>query len=181
MTADPRRMPPLYALNFEVEFLPVELPSDGTGTGASTGSPVAICGGSFSEISGLEATMEAKVIKQGGQNFGDVQRVGPVTFSTVIFKRGVTNVRDLWRCFELVSGGMYGQRVTAKIKMLDADRTAKHVLVLERALPVKYKASDFNAQATAVAIEELHVAYEAFSMEAPPSAGAPTTAPEASP
>jgi phage tail-like protein len=174
MTADPRRMPPLYALNFDVKFFEAHLPRDGRGRGASAGSAVAICSGSFAEITGLEATMEPKAIKQGGHNFGEMQRVGPVTFATAILKRGVTNVRDLWRWLELVGGGAYAKRLTAKIHLLDASRNAKQVFVLERALAVKFKAADFNAQASAVAIEELHIVYEALSVEAPPPSASPS-------
>jgi phage tail-like protein len=174
--ADPMRVPPLFALNFDVDFIEVKLPQNGKGEGAQDLGPVTVCSGSFSEITGLEATMEPKVIKQGGQNFGELQRVGPVTFSTVVLKRGVTNVRDLFRWFELVGGGMYAKRLTAKIHLRDAKRREKHVFVLERALPVKFKAADFNAQASAVAIEELHIVYEALSLD-PPNGGALAGAP----
>lgn len=167
------RIPPLYAMNFSVTFFEAHLPTNGKGSGASAGGAVAICNGSFSEITGLEATMEPKAIRQGGHNFGEMQRVGPVTFSTAVFKRGVTNVRDLWRWLELVGGGAYAKRLTAKVHFLDAQRRPSQIFVLDRALAIKFKAADFNAQATNVAIEELHVVYEALSIEAPPpSAGA---------
>ena len=163
-----RSAAPMYALNFEVTFFEVRAPRDGKATEADDGAE--LCSASFSEISGLEATMEPKVIKQGGQNFGEVQRVGPVSFSTVILKRGVTSTRYLWQWFELIGGGMYSKRFTVQVRMLDANRKAKHIFVLERALPVKFKAADFNAQATAVAIEELHLAHEGMSLKQPGAA-----------
>lgn len=165
-----RSAAPLYALNFEVTFFELRAPRDGKATEASDGAGAELCRASFSEISGLEATMEPKVIKQGGQNFGEVQRVGPVSFSTVILKRGVTSARYLWQWFELIGGGMYSKRFTVQVRMLDANRKAKHLIVLERALPVKFKAADFNAQATAVAIEELHLAHEGMSVKQPGAA-----------
>lgn len=174
-----RKASPIHALNFRVEFDQLELPTNGLASDARGQGTVALCGGSFAEITGLEATMEPRVIKQGGQNFGEIQRVGPVTFAPVIFKRGVTTIQDLWRWFELVGGGMYAKRLTARVIMLDAARNARHTFVLERALPVKFKAADFNAQSTAVAIEELHIVHEGMSMVRPSGGG--QTAPAAAP
>src|SRR4051794_9993150 len=62
-----------------------------------------ICEGAFSECTGLEATMEPMVIREGGQNFGAAQRTGRVTFGTVILKRGMTTTRHLWNWFNLVT------------------------------------------------------------------------------
>jgi phage tail-like protein len=60
--------------------------------------------GAFSEISGLEATMEHKVIKEGGRNYGPAIRVGPVSFATVILKRGIVEVDNLWNWWSLFTG-----------------------------------------------------------------------------
>ena len=65
--------------------------------------PEPITGG-FSEVTGLEATMEAKVIKEGGRNYGPVQRAGPTSFSTVVLKRGVVASRQLWAWWSLFAG-----------------------------------------------------------------------------
>jgi phage tail-like protein len=154
MSQQQRSATPYQPFNFQVEFQEVNL-ADGTPGGA-----VRLCGGSFAEVTGIEATMEPKVIKQVGHNFGDVQRAGPVTFSTVILKRGVTKTLDLWNWFNLVAGGSYARRLTAKIHMLDPARQPVHVFELRRALAAKFKAADFSATATAIAIEELHIVYE---------------------
>lgn len=60
--------------------------------------------GAFSEISGLEATMEHKVIKEGGRNYGPAIRVGQVSFATVILKRGIVEVDNLWNWWSLFTG-----------------------------------------------------------------------------
>jgi len=49
--------------------------------------------------------MEVKVIKEGGRNYGVIQRSGLVTFATVVLKRGMTTTRDLYKWFELVAMG----------------------------------------------------------------------------
>jgi phage tail-like protein len=151
---------PLNVFNFDVVFN--EVKTDGTPVGNS----IELCRAAFSEITGLEATMEPKVIKEGGRNFGVVQRVGPTTFSTVILKRGISNIDHLWRWFELVAGGAYSKRMSALITLYGptegtrGERTPVYQWRLLRAMPTKFKHADFNATSTAVGIEELHLAHE---------------------
>ena len=128
-----------------------------------------LCGGAFSECSGLEATMEPKAIKAGGHNYGEFQRAGKVNFATVILKRGVTKNRDLWNWFHLVGNGAYAYRLKAEVTLLDFDHKGKesHVMVWKmlNALPTKFKAADFNSTFTQTAIEELHFVHEGLIHE----------------
>lgn len=147
---------PLHVFRFQVDF------EESPGVGQS--APVILCSGAFSECTGLEATMEQKVIKEGGRNYGPAQRAGPVTFATVVLKRGMTSTRHLWKWFEFVSGGKYAYRLNAIITMSDA--TNKPVLRwrLENAMPIKFKAADLNAKGTEVGIEELHLVHEGLTL-----------------
>jgi phage tail-like protein len=149
---------PLQVFRFDVTFRRDSI------TGTASGTPVALCSGAFAECTGLEATMEPKVIKAGGRNYGPAQRVGQVTFATVILKRGMTTTRDLWNWFQLVAGGAYAYRLSAEITMQNADGTPVLTWVLARALPVKFKAADLNARGTEIGIEELHLAHEGLSL-----------------
>jgi phage tail-like protein len=150
---------PLHVFRFRVEFDVDSLTNQGAG------SPVEICSGAFSECTGLEVTMEPKVIKEGGRNYGPVQRAGPVTFATVVLKRGMTTTRHLWRWFEAVSkGGGYAHRVKVKVSMLDFKGDPIISWQLEKAMPIKFKAADLNAKGTEVGIEELHLAHEGLSL-----------------
>ena len=132
-----------------------------------------LCTGSFAEATGLEATMEPKAIKQGGQNYGPLQRVGPVTFSTVVLKRGMTEVRHLWSWWSLFTGadgqrdGTYRPdraRCDVLVSMAGPDRTVLLTWQLRNAMPVKFKAGDLNARGTEVAIEELHFVHEGLTL-----------------
>ncbi|HEX4949760.1 MAG TPA: phage tail protein [Blastocatellia bacterium] len=150
---------PLHVFNFEVEFHQESL--DGT-----VQTPlVPICSGAFAECTGLEATMEPKVIKEGGNNYGAVQRAGPVTFATVILKRGMTTTKHLWQWFELVNArGAYAHRL--QVIIIVKDNAGKPVFrwQLSRALPIKFKTADLNARGTEVGIEELHLAHEGLTI-----------------
>jgi phage tail-like protein len=164
MTAvlDPRDVEyyPLHTFNFFVEFFVDSTTSDAPGQDQS------ICSGAFSECTGLEATMEPKVIKEGGRNYGAIQRPGPVTFGTVILKRGMTRSRDLWYWFDLVNGQhKYAYRLSAVIQLYDVENELILMWRLARVLPIKFKAADLNARATDVGVEELHLAHEGVTLE----------------
>lgn len=166
---------PLFGFNFQVAFTREPIAARGGGTGAGADEP--LCEGAFSEVSGLEVAMEAKVIREGGANYGAHQRAGQVSFATVVLKRGLTQARDLWSWWGLFSGagtpdgaartnGAFAHRLTVRITLLDLDGTPRLKWRLERAMPVKFKAADFNARATDVGIEEIHLVHEGLFLEA---------------
>lgn len=164
----PETEAPRALFNFKVEFELLKL-----GQSTASSSPD-ICGGSFSDCTGLEATMEPKVIKAGGANYGAFQRAGPVTFATVVLKRGVTSNRDLWKSFSMVTEKAgSAMRFNVAITALRPDKSAGsepklvplYTARLTRALPIKLKCGDFNARGTEITIEELHLAHEGLSLE----------------
>jgi len=160
---------PFQLFRFEVEFLRTRT----TQTQGAAGANVALCSGSFSECTGLEATMEPKVIKSGGANYGAFQRVGPVTFATVILKRGITTSRDLWAWFSQVtvkaqSAFRLDVRIVVKAPGTTPEPVTAFVVRLHRALPVKLKVGDMNARSTEIGIEELHLAHEGLVIETGP-------------
>ncbi|WP_372617557.1 phage tail protein [Falsiroseomonas sp.] len=128
--------------------------------------------GGFSDVSGLEASMEAKAVKVGGRNHGAIQLPGPVSFATVVLKRGLVESRHLWRWWALFTGADGApngdwravNRCTVTIAMLRG-RTPVLGWKLMRAMPVKFRAGDLSARATDVAIEELHLVHEGLRME----------------
>lgn len=164
---------PLHVFRFHIDFVkdPFQLDTVSGGTRIPTGEQsksgkVLLCSGAFSECTGLEATMEPKVIKEGGRNYGVHQRVGRVTFGTVILKRGITTTRDLWKWFRLVtSENAYAFRLAAQITVKDIADTPVMMWTLDKVLPVKFKGADLNAKGTEVGIEELHLAHEGLHLE----------------
>lgn len=151
------RSDPLHVFRFKVEFRQVRIAA------GTAGKDVPIGDGAFAECTGLEATMEPRVIKEGGRNYGAVQRAGPVSFGTVVLKRGMTRGDDLWQTFHIIASGSHAVRLGVTITLLDTQ--GEHVMSfkLERALPVKLKVADLNARATEVGVEELHLAHEGLT------------------
>jgi len=149
---------PLHVFRFLVKFSQRSLARGGDV------EPVELGEGAFAECTGLEATMEPRVIKEGGRNHGAAQRAGPVTFGTVVLKRGVTRGQDLWAAFIAVASGAYSVRLDVEVTLCgpDGQRLVRYDLAL--ALPVKFKAADFNARSTEVGVEELHLAHEGLAI-----------------
>jgi len=152
------RLAPLQVFNFHVTFRRDAL------LGPPDGSEVTLCSGAFAECTGLEATVEPKVIKAGGNNYGPLQRMGRVSFATVVLKRGMTTTRDLWNWFQHVCGGFYAYRLSVEIEMRDSSSEPVLIWALARALPVKFKAADLNARGTEIGIEELHLVHEGLTL-----------------
>lgn len=169
-----RFLAPWFGFKFHVAFTREPVAARGGGTGE--GAEEALCEGSFSEVTGLEASMEAKAIKEGGANYGVHQRAGQVSFATVVLRRGMTSATDLWSWWALFAGagtpdgatrgnGAFAHRLTVRITLMDVDGTPRLKWRLERAMPVKFKSADFNARATEVGIEEIHLAHEGLFMD----------------
>jgi phage tail-like protein len=144
---------PLFTFRFDVAFFETRLADPGF-------SAVPFATGGFAECSGLEASMEPKLIKEGGNNDVPIQRAGPVSYATVILKRGLTSNRDLWRWFENTARGHYAQRMDCLITLNTAAGVPTLSWKLATAMPVKFKAADFNARANEVAVEELHLVHQ---------------------
>jgi phage tail-like protein len=155
------RLYPIHAFRFQVDFREQLIGND------SAGDDVLLCSGAFAECSGIEATMEPRVIKEGGRNWGAIQRSGRTTFATLVLKRGMTSTRDLWTWYEFIGTGKYAHRLDVIVTLFDTSGKAVLAWKLTRAMPIKFKAADMNARGADVAIEELHLAHEGLSLLMP--------------
>jgi len=154
----PSPMIPLHVFRFQVDFFQDSLAS--TSGQAQTSIPVPVCSGAFAECSGLEATMEPKVIREGGRNYGSAQRAGYTNFATVILKRGISTNQNLYQIFNFISTGMFAPRMQVTINVFDINGQAQMTWQLNHAMPIKYKFSDLNSKNSEVGIEELHLVHE---------------------
>ena len=138
----------------------------------------AIVGG-FSQVSGLEASMEPKAVRSGGDNYRTHQLVGNVSFGTVTLKRGLVRSRHLWRWWSMFMGA--DQAVGSEVNghwtgdsrpdvsiMLVQNNVVAAGWKLEKVLPVKFRVGDLDATGGELAIEELHLAHQGLHMLPPP-------------
>ncbi len=160
--------PAPFSYPYETFRFHVHFTLDPLDEGAGEGNAQPVCNGAFAECTGIEATMEPKVIKEGGRNYGSAQRAGPVTFGTVVLKRGLTATRDMWTWFDLVTNShAFKHRLAATINVYDHSGRAVLAWRLSHAMPVKFKGADLNARGTEVGVEELHLAYEGLTVATP--------------
>lgn len=145
---------PLHAFRFHVDFFTDSLSDD------ASHEQFSVCAGAFAECTGLEATMEPKVIKEGGRNYGTAQRAGGTTFATVVLKRGISANQNLYQIFNTLATGTVAPRMQVTINVYDLDGSAVMAWQLDKAMPVKYKFSDLNARNSEIGIEELHLVHE---------------------
>jgi phage tail-like protein len=146
---------PFTAFNFLVEIK--------LGSGADT-----LCNAAFSECDGLEATLEARPLREGGRNSGPVLLAGPVAYSSLTLRRGMSTNADLWTWFERVAGGERGVRATVDVVIMAADHTTEQAhFVLTGGVPIKLRAPALNARDGLLAIEEMQIAYESLTRRKP--------------
>ena len=123
----------------------------------------------FSEVSGLEATMDVENYDAGGLNGGQLRFPGRIKWANLVFKRGVLAQRDFgdtsdfWTWLQSFLEGQ-GVRKDGTISLLDETLTPRLVWGWSRGLPVKWTGTTFNAQQSAVAIEQLEIAHEGLTL-----------------
>ncbi len=127
-----------------------------------------MCQAAFNECDGLEMSMEPKTFQQGGQNTESVHLAGPVTYSEVTLKRGMSTDFGLWRWFtEVMKTDRRGLRGQATIVMLDGNQQEQIKFKLKDCLPIKLRAPALTAQDGGIAIEEMALVYSGLEVEFP--------------
>ncbi|HEV2817341.1 MAG TPA: phage tail protein [Allosphingosinicella sp.] len=138
---------PFTAFNFSVEI-----------NRGLFGGPLAAA--EFSDCDGLEMTMDVKTIREGGANDHPVRVSGPINYSNLTLKRGMTSNHDLWTWFA-ESAADPRLRADAEVVLLGADGKKELArFQLARCLPTKLKGPALSGKDGAIAIEELQLSYE---------------------
>jgi phage tail-like protein len=126
-----------------------------------------VCSAAFAECDGLEMTMDAKTIREGGNNDTQVRLAGPVAYSLLTLKRGMTANFDLWDWFDATVKDP-SLRGDVEVVVFGADGVTRRVaFAVRRCMPVKLKAPALNGKDGMVAIEELQLAYESLALQRP--------------
>jgi phage tail-like protein len=126
-----------------------------------------VCSAAFSECDGLEMTVEAKTIREGGNNGAVIRMAGPVNYGQLTLKRGMTANFDLWDWFDAAIADP-GLRASAEVVMFaENGETERARFLLTRCLPVKLKAPALNAKDGMVAVEEFQLVYESLQLKKP--------------
>ena len=124
--------------------------------------------GWFSEVSGLEVSVETEDIAEGGQN-GFVRKLpGRMTWPNVTRKRGLTKQDNLFSWLRETSGEKFasgGNKLTRRsVALTLLDRTGKRLRAweFEDAFPVKWSGPTFAAASADSADEQLEITHHGF-------------------
>ena len=140
-----------------------------SGLGGDEGLALEGRGGAFAEVQGLEMTLEAVAVREGGYNRGVRQLVGKTSHPPLVLKRGLSLDPAFWTWIQRCVDGTFPlPYVSGTVRVLQADSTAADAAVwrFENAIATKVKTADLNAgRARDVPLEELHIVHEGLSRE----------------
>ncbi|MBD2449729.1 phage tail protein [Nostoc sp. FACHB-152] len=131
---------------------------------------------SFTECSGPSVQIEKEVYHEGGVNNQQRVFLGHTTFSDITFKRGITDDQSFfnWLC-EIFDEQQETTRCNVNILVFNQAGDIMQSWTLIGAIPTAWKASDFNADGSTVAIEELTMSFEGLSIGQDAGGGNRTT------
>ena len=127
----------------------------------------------FLECQGFKRSQEAIEIcevspqKWGNANSGRVVRTkipGNAKTENIILRRGMTNSMTLWNWFAQVEAGKWAeQRRDGSLVIYNQAGEEQARFDFQQAFPVRYSASDVNAQSGDIEIEEVEIAVDSFT------------------
>ena len=115
--------------------------------------------GGFTDVDGLQAEIEVKEYREGGQNDYVHKLAGPARYpSNLVLKRGLTDAMTLWQwCQDTLQGDV--TRRNGSIVLLDATGQETWRWNFVDAYPVKWSGPSLKADSATVAVETLELAH----------------------
>jgi phage tail-like protein len=142
----PARDDPYKAFNFLVEI-------DGLTVGA------------FAEVTGLDSETEVIEYRVGSDKANSPRKLPGLTkYTNIVFKRGITQNRDLWNWRKAIEQGTPDRR-NGTITLLDDARNPVVRWHFVNGWVTKYDGPDLNAKANDVAIETIEIAHEGLTLD----------------
>lgn len=127
--------------------------------------------GRFSEVNGLELSVEVEEIVEGGQNDFVHKVPGRIKWPNITLKRGVTQSDNLMEWIRKSAGEDFEganhtlTRSTLGITMLSSGGWPLRSWSVEGAFPVSWKGPTFSAKDDDALTEELEIAHHGFRPE----------------
>jgi phage tail-like protein len=129
--------------------------------------------GRFTEVQGLEISVDVEEIEEGGQNSYVHKVPGRMSWPNIVLKRGLTESDNLIAWLNKSSGeGFSGAsnkltRSTASIVLLSASGARLRAWEIEGAFPIKWSGPSFAASSDDEPEEELEIAHHGFKSTKP--------------
>ena len=116
-----------------------------------------ITSGGFSRVKGISRELKIESYREGGVNEYEHKLITQVSNPVVILERGLA-LDDLWKWALATADGEVRRR-TVRIRLQNEAGDAVWAWQVAHALPVKWSASDLDAQAPPVIMESLELAH----------------------
>lgn len=116
-----------------------------------------IASGGFTRVKGLSREVKYESYREGGVVEYEHKLVTQVSFPVLVLERGLA-LDDLWKWAQAAADGDV-QRKTVWIRLQDEAGDKAWAWQVEFALPVKWTATDLDAQNSQVVMESLELAH----------------------
>jgi phage tail-like protein len=116
-----------------------------------------IASGGFTRVKGLSREVKHESYREGGVNEYEHKLVTQVTYPVVVLERGLA-LDDLWKWAQAAADGDVKRR-TIWIRLQNEANERTWAWQIENAIPVKWTASDLDAQGSPVVMESLELAH----------------------
>jgi len=116
-----------------------------------------IASGGFVRVKGLSREVRHESYREGGVNEYEHKLVSHVSYSVVVLERGLA-LDDLWKWALAAADGDVARK-TVWVRLQDEAGDKAWAWQIEHAYPVKWTASDLDAQSAQVVMESLELAH----------------------
>lgn len=116
-----------------------------------------ITSGGFTRVKGLSRDVKYESYREGGVNEYEHKLITQVSYPVVVLERGLA-LDDLWTWALATADGEVRRR-TIRIRLQNEANEKMWAWQIEYALPVKWTASDLDAQSSPVVMESLELAH----------------------
>ena len=116
----------------------------------------------FKRVSGLSQTISTESFHQGGGNDESIKLPTKVDYSNLVLERGLVGITPLTVEFTVSLSLFKFFTSNAIVTILDADGAPVNAWLLLKAYPVKWSVSDFDADSSAIVIDNMELAYNRF-------------------
>lgn len=127
--------------------------------------------GRFTEISGLEISIETEDVQEGGQNSFVHKLPGRMTWPNIVLKRGITQNDSLIKWLHESSGEEFTKnrnslkRKSAAITLVGPAGKRLRSWEFDGAFAVKWSGPNFSVTATEIPMEELEICHHGFRVK----------------
>jgi phage tail-like protein len=116
-----------------------------------------ITSGGFTRVKGISREVKYESYREGGVVEYEHKLISQVSFPVLVLERGLA-LDDLWKWAQATADGDV-QRKTIRIRLQNEANDKAWAWQIEHALPVKWTASDLDAQTSQVVMESLELAH----------------------